>query len=352
MKECDRLFPEWTDEHQRAFDEIKRIVTSAECLTVIDYEDPTKKIFVTTNTILFDEWYCENGLMDEIISDRDHLFIAEVWKELHKLTGVKLKMSTSYHPEMDGGSKRTNKTVVQAIRYHVDRNQKGWKRTLPHIRFTIMNTVSTLTEFSPFQLKTGRSPQVIPPLAPLPEGAMAEMITACKIVAKLEADVKEVQDNLLVAKIQQVYHANKHRAPEDEYQKGKKRVTKFMPRNDGPYEVIATFPECSEYTLRLPNSNRSFPGFHASLLKRHIPNNPALFPNREYARPGPVVTEDGAKDQYLIEKIIDAQQCRRGKQYLVRWVGYGPDHDEWLPGVELEDCEALDAWEAENRVEV
>ncbi|KNZ74388.1 hypothetical protein J132_06984 [Termitomyces sp. J132] len=64
-----------------------------------------------------------------------------------------------------------------------------------------MNTVSASTGFPPFQLKMGRSLQVIPPLAPLPEGAMAEMITAREIMAKLEADVKEAQDNLLAAKI-------------------------------------------------------------------------------------------------------------------------------------------------------
>ncbi|KAG5349271.1 hypothetical protein C0989_004887, partial [Termitomyces sp. Mn162] len=73
---------------------------------------------------------------------------------------------------------------------------------------------------------------------------------------------------------------------------------------------------------------------------------------REYPRPGPIVTEDGAKDQYLIEKIIDARRRGRGRQYLLRWVGYVPDHDEWLPGFELEDCEALDAWEAESETEV
>src|ERR1700723_2318546 len=73
-------------------------------------------------TILFDEWYCENGLMLNLISDWDALFTAELWTTLHKLTGVKLKMSTSYYPETDGSSKRTNKTVNQAIRYHVDNN--------------------------------------------------------------------------------------------------------------------------------------------------------------------------------------------------------------------------------------
>ena len=65
--------------------------------------------------ILFDEWYCENGLMLNLISDQDLLFTAKVWTALHKLTGIKLKMSTSYHLETNGSSEWTNKTINQAI---------------------------------------------------------------------------------------------------------------------------------------------------------------------------------------------------------------------------------------------
>jgi hypothetical protein len=79
----------------------------------------------------FDLWYCENGLPLNIISDRDKIFVGKFWKALCKLTGVKLKMLSSYHPEMDGSSKHSNKTVVQALRYHVERNQKGWVKSLP-----------------------------------------------------------------------------------------------------------------------------------------------------------------------------------------------------------------------------
>ena len=46
---CNKEFPEWTAEHQHAFDFIKRLVTSADCLTVIDYTDNTKKICFTTD---------------------------------------------------------------------------------------------------------------------------------------------------------------------------------------------------------------------------------------------------------------------------------------------------------------
>ncbi|KAJ2911334.1 hypothetical protein MD484_g9080, partial [Candolleomyces efflorescens] len=49
-KECDKVFPPWTEEHQTAFDAIKRLVTSPECLTVIDHTNPgMNKVFVTTD---------------------------------------------------------------------------------------------------------------------------------------------------------------------------------------------------------------------------------------------------------------------------------------------------------------
>ena len=48
-KECDREFLIWEPEHQKAFDAIKALVTGTGCLTAIDYEDKTKKIFVTTD---------------------------------------------------------------------------------------------------------------------------------------------------------------------------------------------------------------------------------------------------------------------------------------------------------------
>ena len=107
--------------------------------------------------VFFNNWYCENGLPKNIVSDHDKLFVSCFWKALTKLTGVNLKMSTVYHPETDDSSERSNKTIDQMLRYHVRRNQKGWVRALPRIRFQIMNTVNASTNFSGFQLHLGRS---------------------------------------------------------------------------------------------------------------------------------------------------------------------------------------------------
>lgn len=93
------------------------IVTFTDCLGVDICVFPC----TTTTTaeelthIFFNNWYCKNGLLLDIISDCNKLFVSKFWKALHILTGTKIKMSLSYHSETDGTSKHTNKTVNQML---------------------------------------------------------------------------------------------------------------------------------------------------------------------------------------------------------------------------------------------
>src|SRR6202040_2254656 len=149
--------------------------------------------------LFFDHWFCENGLPDEIVSDRDKLFISRFWKALTALCGVKLKMSSSYHSQTDGSSECSNKTINQSLRYHVDRSQRGWVRALPRIRFNLMNSVNVSTGFSNFQLHLGRAPRLIPPIVPadLPESLRSAATRAEDLISRIKTDVLEAQDNLV-----------------------------------------------------------------------------------------------------------------------------------------------------------
>jgi hypothetical protein len=50
-KESQKNFPSWTTAYRVAFESIKALVVSSECLTVIDHENPCdNKIFVTCDT--------------------------------------------------------------------------------------------------------------------------------------------------------------------------------------------------------------------------------------------------------------------------------------------------------------
>jgi hypothetical protein len=61
------------------------------------------------------------------------------------------------------------------------------------------------------------------------------------------------------------------------------------------------------------------------------------------AQPGPIVTLEGF-EEYTIEEIMDSQQHRCGYQFLVCWLSYSHEHDEWITSAKLNNCEVLDCW--------
>ena len=108
--------------------------------------------------VFFKWWYCENGCPVEIISDHDKIFISKFWQSIMWLSGIKYKMSMAYHPQMDGPSEWSNKTIIQCIRFYIDHQQKGWSKVLHKICFDIMNLVNASTDYAPFMLKPGHHP--------------------------------------------------------------------------------------------------------------------------------------------------------------------------------------------------
>ena len=53
-----------------------------------------------------------HGFPSSIVSDRDPVFTGHVWRDLFRMTGVKLRLSTAFHPPMDGQSEVVNKVIA------------------------------------------------------------------------------------------------------------------------------------------------------------------------------------------------------------------------------------------------
>lgn len=53
-----------------------------------------------------DHVFKHHGLPLVIITDKDRILTSHLWQDLFKTLGVKLRLSTSYHPEMDGQTER------------------------------------------------------------------------------------------------------------------------------------------------------------------------------------------------------------------------------------------------------
>ena len=98
--------------------------------------------------LMFEHIYKLHGLPKNIISDRDVLFTSTFWKQLHRLVGTKLRLSSAYHPQSDGSTERANRTITQMLRQCVHPNQQDWVSKLPAIEFAINSARSESTGFA------------------------------------------------------------------------------------------------------------------------------------------------------------------------------------------------------------
>jgi hypothetical protein len=61
-----------------------------------------------------------------IISNRDKLFTSVFWKTLIVTLGIKLKLSTAFHPTTDRQTERMNQTLEVYLRHYVNHAQDNW----------------------------------------------------------------------------------------------------------------------------------------------------------------------------------------------------------------------------------
>jgi len=65
--------------------------------------------------IFIDDIVCLRRVPQEVVSDHDVRFTADYWREVGRILQTKLLISMAFHPETDGLSENSNKTVVRYL---------------------------------------------------------------------------------------------------------------------------------------------------------------------------------------------------------------------------------------------
>lgn len=298
-----------------------------------------------------------HGVADSIVSDRDAKFTSKFWREVHRLLGTRLLMSTAFHPQTDGVTERANRSINQILRGCVSPDQSDWVERLPMVEFAINSAISSSTGFAPFELNYGFMPTITRSLP------MGDSMPGVRQFAQRAIDNLTIaHDAIIESRVIQTYQANKRRRDEHiangletPLKKGdlvylstqnlsvpKGRARKLVPKFLGPFPIVECTPEKSSYTLQLPEDLAArgiHPTFHASVLRRHIASDDALFPHRETRTYYDMGVPDDA--EWLVEEIIDHRWASGKLELRVRW---SLGDTTWEPYAECKELEALDEY--------
>jgi hypothetical protein len=97
-----------------------------------------------------------HGLPKTIISDRDTKFTSNFWKTLFSGLDTQLNFSTTYHPQTDSQTERTNRIVEDMLWMYVMDFPTKWEEYLHLVEFAYNNGYHTSLKMSPFEVMYGR----------------------------------------------------------------------------------------------------------------------------------------------------------------------------------------------------
>jgi hypothetical protein len=111
--------------------------------------------------VFIDQIFKLHGMPTSIVSDRDPTFTSTFWKELFKLQGTQLNMSTTYHPQTDGQTEVVNKCLETYLHCFASDKQHQWVQWLPLAEWWYNTSYHTTTKMTPYEMVYGQQPPTV-----------------------------------------------------------------------------------------------------------------------------------------------------------------------------------------------
>ena len=287
-----------------------------------------------------------HGMPKSLVSDRDPRITARFWKELSRVLGSKVDLSTAHHPQSDGQSEREIQTLTTALRSYANSMGNDWDDYLPALELAFNSKQQASTGAAPFTLVYGTQAR-LPIDCALDDAQPATLPAVEKRAERMKKALDCARSKAEVAQERQKRAADRHRRllqlqPGDkvllatEGLQLRSGTHKLTGRYIGPFTVTGSVNE-NAVTLELPPLLGALhPTFNISRLKLYRDSRDR-FPTRpqQLYQPPAVSTDSNGAASYEVESVLAQRGGRGRKELLVRWKGYGAEHDQWQPRSEL-----------------
>nr|GEX39359.1 hypothetical protein [Tanacetum cinerariifolium] len=228
--------------------------------------------------VFLDQVYKLHGLPESIVSDRDKVFLSNFRKALFAELKVNLKLSTAYHPQIDGQTEVVNRILGCYLRCMCGKNPKEWVKWLPLAEFWYNTNYHTSTKTTPYEVVYCQTPPIY--VTYIPGDSRVEEVD--RTLQAREEAIKVLKFHLKRSQDRMRNQANKHRTdrqfevgdwvylklqPHRQVSIRQGQQHKFSPKYYGPFKVAERIGEVT-YRLELPNSSQIHLVFHISQLKK------------------------------------------------------------------------------------
>ena len=284
--------------------------------------------------IFFDKVFVRYGMYDSIISDRGPQFASRFAKEMARLLGYQIKLSTAYRPQSDGQTERYNQTIETYLRIYCHNNPEDWERHITLAEFAHNNRTHSSTKRAPFEITLGYSPKALPETR------------AASTVEEVETRLNKMmmmRDEALGAHelARQVMRERETRGfkgfkvgdqvwLEGTNLKIAYPTRKIAPRREGPFKVIEKVSRLA-YKLQLPTRWKIHNTFHAHYLSPYTETE-------EYGQMFPENPPDlvGGEEEYELEAILKHKgNTKPRRRFFVLWKGWPTSENSWMTTEEL-----------------
>jgi hypothetical protein len=277
-----------------------------------------------------------HGIPLSLVSDRDPLFISHFWRELFKLQGTTLKMSSSYHPETDGQTEVINRCLESYLRCFVADQPKSWSYWVPWAEYWYNTTYHVSLGKSPFEVVYGRQP---PKLIKFLSNETKVAAVALELHERDEA-LKQLKAHLLKAQQQMKKYADKKRRdikftvgewvflklrPHRQHSVVKRINQKLAPRFYGPFKIIEQIGAVA-YKLQLPDQSKIHPVFHVSLLKKAVGDYTV---QTDLPKDLEVILDEEVYPVKVLGTRVTLQNGEPTPQSLIQWKDKSVDDVTW-----------------------
>nr|GEW23419.1 putative reverse transcriptase domain-containing protein [Tanacetum cinerariifolium] len=204
-----------------------------------------------------------HGVPVSIISDRDGRFTSLFWQALHKALGTQLDISTAYHPETNGQSKRTIQNLEDLLHACIIDFEKSWDRHLPLVEFSYNNSYQTSLKATPFEVLYGRKCRTPVCWAEVGDA----QLTGLEIIHETTEKIIQIKSRIQAARDRQKSYADLKRKLMD-FQVGDRVMLKVLSKvGDAAYRL-----ELPQQLSRVHNT------FYVSNLKMCLSDESLVIP--------------------------------------------------------------------------